>query len=250
MRRAPVSEVGIIRRVPHLRDEAICVRHWDYSETSQTVSLLCREHGLLRGLAKGAKRVGGRFSGGIDLFSHGQVIAIVKRERELSTLTEWTLLRSWRSLRNEIKANQSAYYMVDLVQRLLAPGDPHSNIFEALRSALDAIDRGEVAMSTLRFQWAMLDATGYRPRLEVPAGSGTTLGFAPESGGVVDALTPGSWKVRRQTVELLSRVADGTTGNGIDTDETTSRANRLLATYLRHVLTTQPETMRQLFPKL
>ncbi|MFM1832063.1 MAG: hypothetical protein RLZZ461_379, partial [Planctomycetota bacterium] len=25
--------------MPTIRDEAICVRHWDFSETSQTVSL-------------------------------------------------------------------------------------------------------------------------------------------------------------------------------------------------------------------
>ena len=46
-----------------LKDTAICIRRWDFSETSQTVSLLTREHGILRGLAKGAKREKGTFSG-------------------------------------------------------------------------------------------------------------------------------------------------------------------------------------------
>jgi len=238
--------------VPHLRDEAICVRHWDFSETSQTVSLFCRDHGLLRGLAKGAKRVGGRFSGGFDLFSCGQVVAIVKRENELSTLTEWALLRSWRSLRSDLAANQAAYYMVDLVQRLLGQGDPHPRLYLAMTNALDALELGDVARATLQFQWTILDETGYRPRLEMPNDTAQTLAFDPEAGGVVDVATPGSWRVRRQTLECLAQLADGAPDqNGIQTElspDSVARANRLLAAYLRHALGTQPQTMRQLFP--
>ena len=39
-----------------IEDNAFCLRRWDFSETSQTASLLTRDHGVLRGLAKGAKR--------------------------------------------------------------------------------------------------------------------------------------------------------------------------------------------------
>ena len=42
--------------MPIIADTAICIRCWDFSETSQTVSLVTREHGVVRGLAKGAKR--------------------------------------------------------------------------------------------------------------------------------------------------------------------------------------------------
>jgi recombinational DNA repair protein (RecF pathway) len=45
--------------VPPIIDQAIVVRLWDFSETSQTVSLFLREHGMLRGLAKGSRRAAG-----------------------------------------------------------------------------------------------------------------------------------------------------------------------------------------------
>ena len=78
----------LFRAVPQLRDIAVCVRHWDFSETSQTVSLLTREHGILRGLAKGSRRDKGDFSGGIDLLTCGEVIAIVKPSGAMATLTQ------------------------------------------------------------------------------------------------------------------------------------------------------------------
>ena len=90
--------------MPTIRDEAICIRHWDFSETSQTVSLLLRDHGVLRGLAKGARRERGSFSGGFDLFTRGEIVAIVKPGRELATLTEWTLLETFPVLRREAPA--------------------------------------------------------------------------------------------------------------------------------------------------
>jgi hypothetical protein len=60
--------------VPNLIDEALCIRQWDWSETSQTVSLFCRTHGIVRGLAKGARRERSSFSGGIDLLARGEIV--------------------------------------------------------------------------------------------------------------------------------------------------------------------------------
>ncbi|MHC4100282.1 MAG: DNA repair protein RecO, partial [Planctomycetota bacterium] len=55
--------------MPPVTDNAICIRRWDYSETSLTVSLFLRNHGVVRGMAKGAKRARGSFEGGIDLLT-------------------------------------------------------------------------------------------------------------------------------------------------------------------------------------
>src|SRR5690606_40070296 len=77
--------------MPTITDNAVCIRRWDFSETSQTVSLFTREHGILRGIAKGAKREKGNFSGGLDILTRGEVVAILKPGRELATLTAWQL---------------------------------------------------------------------------------------------------------------------------------------------------------------
>lgn len=239
--------------MPHLSDEAICVRHWDFSETSQTVSLFCRAGGMLRGLAKGSKRVGGRFSGGIDLLTLGQVVAITKPGRDLATLTDWTLTRTWRSLRSDLAANQSAYYLVDLVQRSLEQSDPHPELFDALVAALDQIEGGRAAEATLVFQWQLLDELGYAPRLDPTVGTGASVHFSADGGGTVPDERPNAWKVRRTTVAFLADLTSsrdpGATAAAADR-ETLTRANRLFAAYLRHTLGAQPTTMRLLFPNL
>jgi len=116
------------------------IRRWDFSETSQTVSLLTREHGIIRGLAKGAKRERGNFSGGLDLLAEGEIVAIVKPQVELANLTAWHLQRVHRAPRESLAANRAALYMVDLIHHMLIGHDPHPRAYQALSDALAELD--------------------------------------------------------------------------------------------------------------
>jgi DNA repair protein RecO len=241
--------------MPPIHDQGICIRHWDFSETSQTVSLFGRQRGLVRGLAKGAKRERGAFDGGIDLLSRGEFGAILRPGKELATLTEWDLLETFPRLRTDLSANRTAFLMADLVGRMLQPEDPHPVLFDRFVDALRTIGaaRGDGepapdgATALMAFQWELLRETGYRPSIDVAEGA-EVIDFSPEAGGTVlrsDASGGPRWRVRRATIDCLARTDAGLL-HGAD-QETVTRANRLLAAYLRHVLGTEPPTMRLVF---
>ncbi len=243
--------------MPTISDTGICIRRWDFSETSQTVSLFLRDAGIIRGLVKGAKRPGGAFSGGIDLLSLGRVAAIVKPTSELATVTEWHLLETFPALRESLEANRAGLYMADLIHHMLNEHDPHPRLFDAMLAALRALSEAPAAPHTLlRFEWALLCETGYRPQLdrdartgqELPA-SGPTLAFSAGAGGVVsDTGEPDRWRVRRETIELIRDVASG--GSPEAEPGRWRRGARLLAAYIRQVLGTEPKAMRWAFPEL
>lgn len=244
--------------MPTLTDQALCLRRWDFSETSQTVSLFTREHGVLRGLAKGAKRVGGSFSGGFDVVTRGQIVAIVKPSRELATLTEWHLSELFTAVRRRLDANRSGLYMVDLLHHMLTDEDPHPRLFDAAVDALRRLEQpGDEQAAMLALQWSVLHETGYRPELDRDVESGAalpgeaeTLAFNPSAGGTVhDTGTPDRWRVRRETIELLRRHATGQLEplDHADHAEPIRRANRLLAAYLRELMGREPTSMRWAF---
>ncbi len=243
--------------MPTVSDNAICIRRWDYSETSQTVSLFLRNHGIVRGLVKGAKRAGGGFDGGIDLLTHGQVVAIVKPSRDLATVTAWHLVEIFRSLRERLEANRAGLYMADLVHHMLSEHDPHPSLFDALCEALRRLDDvAEIPRTLLRYEWALLCETGYRPQLDrdaetgeaLPPG-GPTLAFSPSAGGVVaDSGAPDRWRVRRETIDVLRAMAEDRPADG--DGPRLERANRLLAAYIRELLGHEPKAMRWAFPGL
>ena len=73
-----------------VKDIGICVGRQEYSETSQIVTIFTRGQGKIRGIAKGARRAKGKFGGGIELLSRGQVGFNPGRGEGVVTLTEWT----------------------------------------------------------------------------------------------------------------------------------------------------------------
>jgi DNA repair protein RecO (recombination protein O) len=244
--------------VPTIRDQAVCIRHWDFSETSQTVGLLTREHGVIRGLAKGAKREKGAFSGGIDLLTVGEVVAIVKPGRDLATLTQWHLQRAFPLLRRDLEANRTAWYLADLVHHMLSDHEPAPALFDAFVAALAGMEGPEgPGPSLLRFQWQLLTEGGYRPQLDADAetraplpDSDPTLAFSPAAGGVVaDTGAADRWRVRAETIALL-RTLDAAPPVLQADAASIERANRLLAAYLREILGVELPTVRLRFPSL
>jgi DNA repair protein RecO (recombination protein O) len=238
-------------------DQGVCIRQWDFGETSQTVSLFGRSLGVVRGLAKGARRERGAFDGGVDLLSRGEFGAIIKPNRDLATLTEWDLLEVFPRLRTDLIANQAAFYMADLVGRMLQPEDPHPLLFDCFVESLRTIGAAQSpeepppdgAGSLLVFQWTLLSETGYKPTLSSST-PGDVFEFAPTSGGVLqpgEATDGPRWKVRRTTLECLATI--GALSEHNTPSVTVDRANRLLAAYACHILGTEPTTMRAVFSK-
>lgn len=280
--------------MPTLSDIAIVLRQWDFSETSQTVRLLTREHGPLRGLGKGARRERGMFSGGFEVCTRGQLVAIVKPGRDLATLTEWRLLEVFPGVRRRLPANRVALLAADLVAHLLDDGDPHPEVFDDFVGLLRGLERpGQEGAGLLRFQWRLLTATGYAPRLDLDAVTGheldedaAVLAFRPDAGGFTSdeagVAAPGAWRLRRSTLETVRGAARDLEAGRVDHDhqgpvpvddpfdrddssnrrdphhphhppepstrhDPTGRANRLLATYVRHVVGREIPTIEWAF---
>ncbi len=252
--------------MPTITDIAICIRHWDFSETSQTVSLFGRGHGVIRGLAKGAKREKGRFSGGIDLFARGEVIAIAKSGSELATLTEWNLLDAHWFLRENLAAHRRALYFADLIHHMVRDHDPHLTLFDSLASALAGLgDPSTIEATTVRFLWSLLSETGYQPDVRsdcetgVPLPSGVSLAFQPRRGGITSKIEGlDQWRLRPETLEVLRHLAEQSSnepGDGCGqvntmTAEAARRAGCLLSAYLRTILGYEPATLRWVYPEL
>ncbi|MCE9619713.1 MAG: DNA repair protein RecO [Planctomycetes bacterium] len=231
-------------------DEAICLRHWDWSETSQTVVLFTRGSGILRGLAKGAKRDKGKFSGGFDVLSTGEIGFLLKRESDLATLTEWDVRETFPRLRDNLEANRSGWYVADMLHRMLPVFDPHPVLYETTLHLLRSLQRGATPTpSLLRFQWSLLEETGWRPELTNPDPGAATLAFDPVGGKFLrDMGDAGHWRIRRGTLQALESLA--VNQDPVGDEESLNRANRLLAAHLRNVLGEEPMTMAAVFGEL
>lgn len=266
--------------MPTVKDNAVCLRLMDWSETSQIVVLMTERHGKVSAVAKGAKRrtpsTLAKFSGGVELLAAGEAVLITKRGAALANLIEWDLVDAHWQLRRDFRAYSLGMYAADLVHHLVQDHDEHGGTYRALREFLAGLGGGKAQATgappsadsgsrlnvekaqgeaLLRFQWALVEDMGYRPVLDRDAQTGAPLsetteamGFSALHGGVV-ADTGGAdrWRVRRGTVETLRALA-GKSPPSADSlsplnEESVERANKLLCTYFRAILDQPLPTM-------
>lgn len=241
--------------MPTITEQAICIRQWDFSETSQTVSLFGRDTGIFRGIAKGSRRPKSNFSGGLDLLTLGDVVSIIKPGRDLATITEWGLHKVWWRIRRDAAANRVAYFMADCSSRMFNQHDPHPGVFDALIEALDRLESGSNQDIVLtRFLWILLVDSGYKPGLDVSSKNidpdTQTILFSPREGGVVDGPeVPGRWRVRVSTLRILDQIIRNDHQDDVD-PTSVNRSAKLLAAYMREILGSEPATLGLVFPDL
>src|SRR5215467_10391919 len=151
-------------------DRCICLRKFEYSETSQILTLFAREHGLLRVIAKGAHRKtkagASKFGGGIDLLDTGNAVFTHAPERELATLTEWQLLDGHLELRRNLRSVYAGLFCAELLSMLFEEHDPHSELFDRLDQTLVDLATPKIEETLLAFELDVLRESGYLPEIE------------------------------------------------------------------------------------
>jgi len=129
-----------------------------WRETSLMLEVYSREHGRVALVAKGAKRPHSALRPVLMAF---QPLALSwSGAGEVKTLTraEWGgALRQYGG-----PAMMSAWYMNELLLRMLPREDAHQNLFDAYDAALLGLAAGARAAAALRrFEWILLRETGY-----------------------------------------------------------------------------------------
>lgn len=152
------------RRAHRVQDTTGYLLHASaWRETSLIIQVFTKQHGVVGLVAKGAKRPHSVLRPVLSAF---QPLSVSwSGAGEIKTLTR---ADSIGILPLQGRAFMSAWYMNELLLRLLPREDPHPVLFDAYRMALeqlaDVIDESErlsVSGALRRFEWVLLQETGY-----------------------------------------------------------------------------------------
>ncbi len=130
--------------------EAIVIRLTRLTETSLIVHWFTDAHGLVKTVAKGARRARSPFSGQIDLFFGGEIAFICAKNGELHTLRE-VAIREWREgLRANYTSTLLAAYCCQLLEAAVEPEHPEPELHDLLKRALDHLSHQPPTLRALR----------------------------------------------------------------------------------------------------
>jgi DNA repair protein RecO (recombination protein O) len=254
--------------MPLLSDRCICLRKTPYSETSQILLLLCRDHGLIRAIAKGAHRRtkagASKFDGGVDLLDIGQAVFTFDPSRELSILTEWSLHETPAGLRRDLRAMYLGLYAAELFPALIEEHDPHPELFERMEDLLEELGSPRTEEAFLAFMLDLLRGAGYLAELSNCISCQRALQdqeaayFSMAQGGVVCRQCEAAFPDRVEVDLRLLRLAQGILRlprqNGSPrrlprlTRHQTDPLNRLLAEHIQHTLGKRLRLARYILP--
>ncbi|MFL6374582.1 MAG: DNA repair protein RecO [Pyrinomonadaceae bacterium] len=150
--------------MPLIETESIVLKSYNLAEADRIVVLLTEEYGVVRAVAKGAKRLKSRFGSGLEPFSEVKASYFQKDNMELVSLQGAEIIRSNFELASQPDFLQKFSYLGDLLISFLPPHDPNERAYRMVRACIDAAAGGtSLAAIGFYFELWLLKLAGYMP---------------------------------------------------------------------------------------
>lgn len=224
--------------MPTYRDQAVVLRTHKLGEADRIVTMLSREHGKLRAVARGVRRTSSKFGARLEPFTH--VDLQFATGRTLDVITQAVTLSPYsESLGQDYQRYTCGQVIVETADRLVVEeGEPARQQYHLLVGALHALTNGTTdgvrppTMVMDSYLLRALSLAGYAPSLTDCARCGAPgphESFSPAVGGMVclrcrppasarpapatisylTALLTGDWPATRRIDESVLRAGSG-----------------------------------------
>jgi DNA repair protein RecO (recombination protein O) len=202
--------------VPLYRDEAVVLRTHKLGEADRIITLLTREHGRVRAVAKGVRKTTSRWGSRLEPFTHVDLQLAEGRNLDVVTQAE-TLDPFAAGLGRDYERYTAGSVMLETADRLVTEErQPSVQQFLLLVGGLRAMTAGEHRPSQVLDSYLLrsLAVSGYAPSFDHCARCGDPgphRWFNPAAGGVLcaDCKLPGSAGPAPQTIVLLGALLAG-----------------------------------------
>ena len=147
--------------------EALILRTYNLAEADKIVVCLGRSSGLIRGVAKGCRKLKNRFGAALEPFTLIQLSYYQKEHQELVSLRQTEILRSHFNLSSDATILTGLAYMGDLLIEFSPPHQANDTLYRMATACLEAIAQSPVDLqSVLRyFEVWLLKIEGFLPDL-------------------------------------------------------------------------------------
>lgn len=157
--------------------DAIVLRTYNLAEADRIVLCLTRDAGLVRGVAKGARRMKSRFGAALEPFTLIRLGFHEKENRELVSISSTEILKSHFNISSRVEAGEILAYMGELVSEFAPPHEADERLFRMVAACIEALadDLGPERAITRYFEIWLLRLAGLFPDLESCHNCGVVL---------------------------------------------------------------------------
>jgi DNA repair protein RecO (recombination protein O) len=122
------------------KTRAISLKTAPFAEADKLVTLFTRDHGKVRAIAKGARRVPSRLGGRVEPFTYAEYF--IAKGRSLDIISQCEMAETFQRLRENPQALPAGLYMLKLVDSGTAEGQRYPELFDLLLKFLFRLKKG------------------------------------------------------------------------------------------------------------
>jgi len=147
------------------QSEAIVLRTWPFEEADLLVSLLTREQGRIKGVARHAMRSRRRFGGALEPMTYVRATYAEKPKQELVRLDGFEIL--WSPLAGPVDYGRTAAleFVAEVLEEALPEQAPEDAVFRLAVTAIEEMHIGRVWMPVTYFALWISRLMGWMPML-------------------------------------------------------------------------------------
>jgi DNA repair protein RecO (recombination protein O) len=151
--------------------EALVLRTYNLAEADKIVVCLSRSAGLIRGVAKGCRKLKNRFGAALEPFTLINLTYYEKEHRELVSFRQAEILKSRFNLSSNASVLTGFSYMGDLLIDFSPPHQANDKLFRMALACFEAVSEtpGDLESVLRYFEVWLLKLEGFLPDLRTCA---------------------------------------------------------------------------------
>jgi len=149
------------------KTEAIIISSMNLGEADKLVTFFSLDRGMMKGVAKNARKSFRRFGAGLESFTISCLHLHEREHQELARIESTDIIKQHSSIGCDLERTAVGAVMLELVREMAPLGERNAPAFLLLSHVLHLLDEGEDPRYLLRiFEIKFLSLLGYQPKLD------------------------------------------------------------------------------------
>jgi DNA repair protein RecO (recombination protein O) len=198
-------------------DRGIVLRTHKLGEADRIVTLLTRDHGKVRAVAKGVRKTKSRFGARLEPPCH--VDLLLYEGRELDIVTQAETVDMFGALRDDFDLLARALSMLEAADHVALEREPNPQLYGMLANALRTLASRDAPLVVPAFFLKLLALEGYRPQVEVCVVCGTDdtlVSWSIDEGGLRCGAHRQGSAMSPEAVTVLQQILGGQLGTALN----------------------------------
>lgn len=149
------------------KTEAIIISSMNLGDADKLVTFFSLDRGVLKGVAKNARKSFRRFGAGLEAFTTSRLYLFEREYQDIVRIESVDIISQPVAICNELNRAAAGAVVLELVKELSPPGECNATVYHLLSHVIALLNAGEDPVFLLIiFEIRLLSLLGYQPKLD------------------------------------------------------------------------------------